>query len=125
MKVQVALLIAFLGVQTLAVPGGKGGGGGGKGKGHGGGYEDYSYIAHKQVIEYKPVTIQQPVVVHKPIRIIQAPPPELVHKPVVHHVPEWRLVTVPKVSYQPVYVQRVPHYGGGGGKGKGGKKGGW
>ncbi|XP_068232491.1 uncharacterized protein [Palaemon carinicauda] len=82
---------AELGVQTfgdLYANGGKG-----KGKGKGGGYgheEDYSYLnANKRVVDYQPVSIHQPVVVQKPIRIIRPPPPELVHNHDVHHVPEW------------------------------------
>lgn len=110
--------------------GGGGGGGGGKGKGgghggggHGGGYGE-PYYAQQSFVEYRPVTIQKPVVVQRPILIHPAPPPQLVHKPVVHHVQEWRLVTVPKVTYKPIYVQAIPNIGGGGGKGKGGGKGG-
>ncbi|KAK4298361.1 hypothetical protein Pmani_029290 [Petrolisthes manimaculis] len=127
MKPQVlSVLVVVLAAAAWAEPikGGYGGGGG-KGGGKGGyGDDDYHYDpgfeAYAPVVTYQAVKVKKPTIVHeeviehhphivkKPIKVHTAPAPILVQKPVTTYVKEWKLVTVPKTTYQQVWVHKIP-----------------
>merc|ERR1711970_1340409 len=115
MKIQV---IWLLGVCAAVALGGDLGGSKGKG-------DEYSHIdfgppryAYQPVTQYREVEVRRPVTVYRPYtvkqpyttykKVLQPPPPKLIKKPVVTHTQEWRLVPVPKVTYQQVWVH--PYY---------------
>jgi len=125
MKIQVILLLGVCAAVTLGTEkgGGYGGyGGGGKGKTKG---DDYSHIdfgpptwVHVPVTQYREVEVQRPVTVYQPTyvkepyttykKVLQPPPPKLIKKPVVTHTQEWKLVPVPKITYEQIWVH--PYY---------------
>ena len=65
-------------------------------------------VIHKPVIVHKPEVVYKPEVEYQRVVIERPPPPKpkpiLVHKPVIKNVPKWKLVHVPEVSYEAIYV---------------------
>merc|ERR1712215_471846 len=115
MRIQV---IWLLGVCAAVALGGDLGGSKGKG-------DEYSHIdfgppryAYQPVTQYREVEVRRPVTVYRPYtvkqpyttykNVLQPPPPKLIKKPVVTHTQEWKLVPVPKITYEQIWVH--PYY---------------
>ena len=103
--------------------------GGGKGKGGDYGHIDFGppRYTYEPVTQYRQVQVKRPVTVYRTStikqpytsykKVVQQPQPRLIKRPVVTQVQEWRLVNVPKTTYEQVWV--YPRYREEKGKGKG------